>query len=276
MNGWQLTKIARDLLRRRKWKGVSSNEHVFKSNSVRITPIDIEDMLGVGTPSSPVCKINLGGRSSDKQSKGYVGQQLIVTLAVQVEGDEMAENATVGANRTALKASSKGRGISEVESEMFAVLEDVTAMQGMQIQGYSAGSIEMTRISTASAFVTCEYTFLFYCTSQMTWLGPTSLDADGSTGGSVSLSWVPVPENWATIAASGGQVIKYAAGSTPPPTPDDGIDGPAVTGLADDAVITGLSSGTYAISIFTRYRESGASSDDDSWSDPTTILVSVP
>lgn len=276
MNSWQLTRQIRYLLRQRKWAGEPTNEKVFHDNSVRITPIDIEEMLGIGTPNSPVCKINTGRRTSDEQAKGYVAVEVMITLAVQVEGDELAENATVGANRVGGKTSSRGRGLAEVESELFAVLDDTTAMQGMQIQGYSAGSVSVARISTASSFVYCEHTFVFYCTSAPTWLGPTSLVGSGATGGTASLSWTPAATSWSSIAAAGGQIIKYAAGSTPPATPDDGLDGPEITGVDDDAVITGLASGDYAISIFTAYKEFGASSVADSWSPPTSILVSVP
>jgi hypothetical protein len=274
VNGYQTAKLIQGALQARKWKGESGNELVFKR--VRITPVDIETMLGVGAPGSPVCKINLGKRQSDQQQKGFVAQEIVVTLAVQVEGDELAENAMVGANRTAGSGSSKGRGILEVEAEMFAVLGDMNAMAGMQVQGYASGSVEVARVSMASSFVYCSYTFLFYCTTQLTYLGPTSLVASGSTGGTISLTWKPAPLIWSSISASGGQIIKYASGSTPPPTHDSGTDGPAVTGTATSASIPGLSSGTYAVSIFTAYKESGASSGADAWSPPTSYVVSVP
>lgn len=276
MNGFQLSRQVQYLLRTRKWGGSASNENVFKSSSVRITPIDIETMLGTGNPNSPVCKINIGARTSDQQRKGLVAQEINIVLAVQVEGDEMAENATVGANRSGGKTSSKGRGLSEVESEMFAVLEDVNAMNGMQIQGYSTGSVEVARIETASAFVYCEYTFLFFCTTQLTYIGVTSLVATGVTGGEIALTWKKAAANWAQIDAAGGQIIKYAAGSTPPATHTSGLDGPAITGLVESSSIVGLASGTYAVSLFTAYKESGAAASADGWSPATSFVVVVP
>jgi hypothetical protein len=276
MNGWQLTRQIRYLLRERRWEGAPANEHVFRSNSVRITPIDIESFLGTANPGSPACTINLGRRTSDQQTKGYVAQEVVVTLAVQVEGDEVKENAAIGANRTAGKGSSKGRGLAEVESELMSVLDDVTAMQGFQVQGYSAGSVEEAQVSSTLAFVYCEHTFMFMCTSQLTWLGPTSLNGSGATGGSISLAWTPAPLSWASIPGVGGQIIKYAAGSTPPATPIDGLPGPTVSGIAGSAVISPLASGDYAISIFTMYKESGAAVASDRNSPPTSILLSVP
>lgn len=245
MNGWQLVRQIRYLLRQRKWEGSPSAQNVFASNSVRITPIDIEDMITVGTPNSPCCKINLGRRTSDQQAKGYIAQEVSITLAVQLEGDEMAENAVIGGNRTGGKTSSRGRGLSEIESELFAVLEDVTAMNGMQVQGYGTGSVETARLESQSAFVYCEYTFLFYCTTQLSWLGPTSLVAVASTGGSVSLSWVPVPIGWSSISGADGQIVRWAAGATAPATPTagSGVGVPSILGTANSTTITGLASG---------------------------------
>lgn len=274
MNSWQTAKQIRYLLRARKWEGGASNEVVFASNSVRITPMPIEDLLAVGTPAGPFAKINLGRQTSDVQSKGYVAQEILVTLAVQVEGDEMFENAMIGANRSAGNVSSKGRGIAEVEAELMATLQDVNSMQGMQVQGFSASGIEVANISSTVAYVWREYTFVFYCTSQLTWLGPTSLVGSGATAGSISLTWTPSPTGWSSVAGSGGQIIRYASGSTPPATPASGTGAPAITGVADSAVITGLSSGAYAVSVFTAYKESGTV--PDRWSPPTSILVTVP
>lgn len=276
MNPWQMARQAQFALRERDWEDDSANENVFSADSVRITPMPVEDLLAVGTPTSPMCKINLGRQTSDVQAKGFVAQELLVTLAVAVEGDEMYENAMIGANRSAGTASSKGRGLAEVEAEMMATLQDVTAMAGFQVQGYSVSGIEVVPVSSTVAWVWREYTFLFYCTSQLSWLGPTSLTATGHTGGTAGLAWTPAPTSWSSIAASGGQIIRYAAGSTPPATVSDGIAGPAVTGTDSSATISGLSSGAYAVSVFTAYKESGASSGADRWSPPTSILVTVP
>jgi hypothetical protein len=275
MSPWQLARQVRYLLRQRKWYGVDSNEKVFRENSVRVTATDIEDFLAQN-PGSPCCKINLGRRSSDPQAKGYVAIELLVTLAVQVMGDELSENAELGANRSAGQGSSNGRGLSEIESELMATLEDVTAMQGIQVQGYSSAAVETSVVDAALNFVYCEYTFLFRCTSQLTWLGPTSLVASGVTGGSVPMTWKHAPISWASINAVGGQIIRYAAGSTPPATYDAGLAGPSVSNTADAATISGLSSGPWSISIFTAYKESGAASGADRWSPPTSITVTVP
>lgn len=276
MNGFQLARQIRFLLRERKWEGDPVAEQVFKSNSVRISPADVESFLAAANPGSPMCKINIGRRQSDQQRKGFVAQEIVITLGVQIEGDEVGENAVIGANRVAGKVSSKGRGISEIESEMFAVLEDVNAMNGIQIQGYSTSGIETARLETTSAFAYCEYTFLFYCTTQLTYLAPTSLVATGNTGGTISLTWEPVPLGWSSIAGSGGQIIRYAVGSTAPATYDAGTSGPTVTGVDDSATIVGLGSGTYSVSIFNATKESGASAGADSWSPPTSYTVSVP
>jgi hypothetical protein len=149
-------------------------------------------------------------------------------------------------------------------------------MNGVEIQGYSIGSVEAAKLESVSSFVYCEYTFMFYATTQLTYQGVTSLVATGATDGTVSLIWKRVVDNWAMISGADGQIIKYATGSAPPPDVDSGLDGPPISGTDESAVISGLSSGQYAISVFTAYKESGAATEADRYSPPTTYVVNVP
>ena len=280
MTPWQLGQAIQANLRARDWEGNVAYQNVFSRGSTRISPIVAERLLSL--KSFPLCLIGIGNATHDPQTPTLLDQTFDVVIVTGIPGDEMGENAVIGGGRpapvaplTSSQGQSGGRGITEVEEEFWAVVALMSQDTGIQIQGNAVSAAVVQEVAGLGFVVSRQYSIRATCTTMRTYLNATALVASAATGGAVTLAWTPAPTQWDTFAGSGGQVIRYAAGSTPPATRSAGLAGPTVTGVASGAVQSGLASGMYSFSLFTAYNETGGASPDR-WSDPNSITVAVP
>ncbi len=280
MNGWQIARQIRYLLRARRWEGgaaVDGYEHVFQSSSVRVTPIASGDLIS--QKAMPLCLINAGNEQADPfagQEPRFVKQDFEVTIVALQPGEEAGENAIIGGGRAATNKSSRGRGVLEVEEEVKEVLNSVFASSGIEMQGFWSSGIAVSLVEGLGYVAQITMTFSIFGTSFRTYKGVSAFVGSGATGGTISMTWAAAPDRWDRVTASGGQRIRYAAGAVAPTTYSSGTAGPTITGTATSSSITGLSSGTYSISIFSGYNEVGGTTPDR-WSDPVSQLsITVP
>lgn len=271
---WQNAQALQFALRSRKWEADATYEQVFSRGSTRVSPIVAERLLSM--KSFPLCLIGIGSATNDPQTPALIDQTFDVVIVTGVTGDEMGENAVIGGGRPSGvgQSGSGGRGITEVETEFFGVVENMTQENGIQMQANAASAAVVQEVAGLGFVVSRQYSVRCSCTTARTYLGTTALVGTGSGGGVLALSWAVAPTQWDTFAGSGGQIIRYAAGSTAPATRSSGTAGPTVTGTATSTSITGLSAGTYSVSIFTAYNETGGVAPDR-WSDPNSVTVVV-
>lgn len=280
MNGWQIARQIRYLLRARRWEGgaaVDGYEHVFQSPSVRVSPIASGELIS--QKALPLCLINAGNEQVDPaagQEPRLVKQDFEITIAALQPGEEAGENAIIGGNRAATNKSSRGRGLLEIEEEVKEVLNSVFANSGVDMVGSWSSGISVSLVEGLGYVAQLTLTFSFFGTSFRTYRGVSAFVGSGATGGTISMTWKAAPDRWDRVTGSGGQVIRYAAGAVAPATYDAGTAGPTITGTAVSASITGLSSGTYSVSIFSGYNEAGGTTPSR-WSDPVSQLsITVP
>lgn len=274
---YQVAQQIQYLLRQRTWEGNGAYTVVYQSSAVRVTPIALKDWLS--TKAMPLCLIGIGAAQHDPQVPALLDQTLDITLAQIVAGDEVGEWAVIGGNRkgatTTGQADSGGRGLLEIEEEFWAVCALLTQQSGVQIHANATSDVNVQQAED-KFIASRQYGVRVKCTTSRSYLGVTALAATAPGGGVLSATWAVAPTQWDTMAGSGGQVIRYAAGSTAPATPTSGTSGGAITGVATSASITGLAPGTYSISIFTAYCESGCTpAVAERYSDPVSLTIAV-
>ena len=132
MNTWQITRQLQYLIRSRKWTG--SSALVFHTDSVKVTAAPqesaIEQMI------MPACIIRpLGGTTDPEASEAadLTEQEIGITVAVAHVGDSWGEYPLVGGQRTG-QTSSVGRGLLEIEEELFNAVELLNTDDGVVIQ----------------------------------------------------------------------------------------------------------------------------------------------
>ena len=129
MNTWQVCRQVQYLLRQRAWTG--SVTKVFASASVLITAAPRESV--VEQLVMPAALIRPMGATSDDEEPDFITQELALTLAVAHAGDAYGEYPVVGGQRTG-QTDSTGRGLLEVEEEVFAAIEFLNTDSGVLIQ----------------------------------------------------------------------------------------------------------------------------------------------
>ena len=275
MTPLQIAKQLQYLLRQRQWEGNVSYEKVFFATAIAISPIAVDSWLA--SKPFPGCLINIGSAANDQQAPAYLDQSFDLILIGGNPGDEDGEYAITGGGRGRGIGSSSGRGLGEFEPELWATIQLLTQQNGIQVQGFMPTAVAAQIVAQLGFIASRQYTFRALCTTNRTYPGVTALVGSGASGGAISLTWAIAPTQWMSVSGSGGQVVRYAAGSTAPATPTSGTSGGVITGAATSASITGLASGTYSVSIFTGYAEyDPATPTVDRYSDPVSVTVVVP
>ena len=129
MNTWQTLRQIQYLLRAQTWTGGATT--VFASSSVLITAAPREEV--VEKIRLPMAIIKPGGNTSDADDPDLLEQEVILSLGVGHAGDAYGESPMVGSHRTS-QTESKGRGLLEIEEEMFNALELLNTDDGVVIQ----------------------------------------------------------------------------------------------------------------------------------------------
>lgn len=277
---YQVSQAIQYALRNRKWEGNAGYTVVFISSGVRVTPIVLKEWLA--TKPMPLCIIQLGAVQHDPQVPALIDQQIDVILAQMVPGDEVGEWAVIGGNRkgatTTGQADSGGRGLTEIEEEFWAVAQLMTQDVGVQAQANATSDLKVEQLENGRFVASRQYGIRAKCSTARSYLGVTAFVATGASG-SFSATWAKAPTQWDTAglaAISGGQVLVYKSGATAPTTPTDGTAVPLL-GTDTSKTVTPVSAGTYSVSIFTAYCESGVSpAVAERYSDPvsqTSITV---
>lgn len=129
MNTWQVCRQIQYLLREQVWTG--SATAVFHTSSVLITAAPRESAME--QLIMPAALIRPLGATSDDEEPDFITQELALTLAVSHAGDSYGEYPLVGGQRTS-QTDSSGRGLLEVEEEVFNAIEFLNTDAGVLIQ----------------------------------------------------------------------------------------------------------------------------------------------
>lgn len=151
MNAWQVTRQTQYLIRNRKWTG--SSNPVFHTDSVKITamnaPATVEQMI------MPACVIRPLGATIDPEASeepDLLEQEIAFTVAVAHVGDSWGEYLMVGGQRSG-QTESIGRGLFEVEEELFNAIELLNTDDGVIIQHRASSAAQFQQVDRQSVLV---------------------------------------------------------------------------------------------------------------------------
>lgn len=249
MNVWQVCQAIQGLLRAQKWPG--STNPVFDTDSVRIIPQgdEISDLDEGLIP--PLCLIMPLGGEMDPQHREeptLVKRTIDITIVTVNQGDRIGETPIMGGQR-ADATHSGGRGLLEIEEQVFTAIAKLNIQQGIIIQCSAFGEGQVRRDQGNNYIGIQDYTFQVWCSTIATYQGASSFTATGRTG-EIDLAWTNPPVLQNTYRS----VLVRKAGATAPTSISDGTIVASSVGLAISSYAnTPLVPGTYSYSLFVTY-----------------------
>lgn len=142
----------------RNWTGTSNK--VFHANSVVISAA--MDERALSSMISPMAIIKpLDGTSDPNfdEEPDLLVEQIAVRLVQIVPGDAIGQNALVGANNPDSNTTSKGRGLLEIEVEMFEAIYVLNLNESLNIQCRSKSAVQAEIDDQFGYIATREYVF---------------------------------------------------------------------------------------------------------------------
>lgn len=126
------------------WTGGSTV--VFGTGCVAITAnVDLAMEWALKTMRTPIALLQPLSSTSDPEydeDPNFVALNLQMRLIVQVPGDSVGENALMGANKTGGSTVSEGRGIFEVEKEVFNAIGRLNGLESVILQCRQKGGLQ--------------------------------------------------------------------------------------------------------------------------------------
>ena len=186
------------------------------------------------------------------QEPDLIRQSITVTLVTAVPGDAIGENPIIGAN-VPDRTKSEGRGILELEEELFAAIEFLNTDTGVVIEHAATGAARPSLDDEIGYIVSRDYTFEAWVTADRFYHPCYKLSATGGSG-QVSLTWGLPPDRYDRYRV----VLRRASGSTAPSSVTAGTGVTLSGNLATSVTDSGLSAGTYSYALFAQYDETNA------------------
>lgn len=229
------------------WTG--SSTPVFNDDSVRILGGDELEAFGEGL-IAPAALIRIGALTSDPlhgEEPDLVQLAFDVILVTQVPGDRMGEHPIMGANRQGL-TDSRGRGILELEEELFATLERLGDALGVRVQSIATGAQQQGVDESDNVIAMREYSFEAQLTADRYYHAPRGVSAADLAGGDARIRWTDPPPRFGRLTIR----IRSAAGSTAPADASSG-DQVADVGLGIGSFVDSPGAGEISYSVFAGY-----------------------
>jgi hypothetical protein len=253
MNALQIAKQLKYLLSARAWQE-TGGETVF--GSVHVTnglPEDQYKYLRM-----PACLVGIDEDKSDDEEPNYVQQVFRITYMIQSAGDLRGEFALIGGPRPSGAASSKNRGIMEVEEEVSGVLRQVQETNGVKIIGRRRSHVG-TGIIKGTGYLAARTMMVEVKCTDARYYHPPLRVAGAVAGANVTLTWSDPP----TRFDGDGRTlrIRRAAGAIPPTTVTGGIQVADVArGVGTYVDAPGV--GQWSYTIFAGYTDTGIASNE--------------
>lgn len=267
MNTYQVSRQVKYILGLRRWEDNPANEKVFGAAVVSVAP----QAEAMNKFRYPLAMVVPGSATVDAEEMDLLDQAITVRVICMVEADGYGESPLIGAHRRT-SGSSDGRGILEIEEELFSSIARSSGADGIEIRLWSSSEVQAELIEDLGYVVARDYLFGCLTTTTKTYPAPYKLAATDQGAGSVDLTWLLPAARYDRYRV----ILRYASGATAPTSITGGT---GVTLSGDDATSvtqTGLSTGTYAWAIFETYDEQSAVPDgDDISSASDTVSIAV-
>ena len=258
MTGAQIIRQFQYVLDARNWTGTSNN--VFGSVDISARPINAL-LPNLQAPFAVVRPfMSSDGDPQYKEQPELMRGRVEVAIGVVGGGDFSGEKALIGGNR--VTNDSQGRGILELEKELYATIGRMGPDLGLTISAMTATVGPSGQDQAMNYVATREHGFEIWYTTTEFYHPATYFRATGGAG-QVILQWEASPDRYDWEAYR----IEYASGGTAPATTGSGTV-VTVTGgrLQENRTVTGLSAGTYSFSLWVAYNDIRGSGNQDNYS----------
>jgi hypothetical protein len=259
MNVWQVCQTIQAKLIAATWP--DSSTVVFDPASVRVIAQGEEiNALQEGL-IPPLCIISPLSGDSDpehREEPALILRTIDIVLVAVNQGDRVGENTIMGGNRPS-GTQSQGRGLLELEVELFDAIKQLGVADGILIQFAGYGEGQARRDPSDNWIGIQDYTFQVWTSVDLTYQGATYLNITGRTA-EIDLSW----QNPPVLGTTYRSVLVRKTGATAPTSISDGTVVSSSVGLAISSYAnSGLTPGTYSYSLFITYSDYASSPADN-------------
>lgn len=268
-NVWQVCRQIQYLLNQRVWPEVGG-ESVM---GAFVTP-GPSDEATLDQLRPPFALINPAGATNDQDEPSLMDESIDVTIAVVVDGDAIGQDAIIGGNRSGGVASSKGRGLLEVQEEVLETIKELNQLDGVNVRFRASTAAAGALVDEIGYVASRTLTFDVKTHSARTYPAPRRFTGTALGGGNATLAWLLPPTRFDLYRIE----LRRASGATPPATPTDGTDLTLSTDLATGHADS-PGAGTFSYSLFAFYDETKNPGDtlssDDRFSAAATLTLTV-
>jgi hypothetical protein len=141
VNTWQCLRQLQYLLRGAKWE--ASSNVVFHSDSVIVSAAPREETIE--KVIMPLIVLRPGGATIETQPD-FLNQEVLITLGVSHAGDAFGEAPLLGMQRSSQELS-PGRGLLEIEEEVFGAIDRLNTDAGIVVQHRASGAVQAAYVS---------------------------------------------------------------------------------------------------------------------------------
>lgn len=248
MNIWQVVNQTVYRLQQQKWGATSTP--VFHPMSVKPVASDSDaDALDAGLILPIALVIPESGQSDPQHGEepDYKVRQLTVAVIARNQNDYLGVGAFMGAVREGV-SDSRGRGVLELEEEVFNALKKLVVVDGVTISFKGLGEGGTRKDSDDNSYAFQEYQFEVSCTSSLYYPPGRKFRAQPKTG-EISLTWQNAPTRYDLYRAR----IVRKQGSSAPTSVTDGTELTLGSNLPTSFADSGLSADTYSYALFMSY-----------------------
>ena len=143
------------------WTG--STNVVFPTGCVAITPnVELAMEAAAKTMRTPFCLIQPLDTTSDPEfgeDPNFIQLNVNVRVLVMVPGDSVGENPLIGGNKTGGSTVSEGRGLFEIQAELFNAIGRLNDLESVQLQNTQVGAAQAAIVDGKTYVAWRDYKF---------------------------------------------------------------------------------------------------------------------
>ena len=203
----------------------------------------------IRTPVALVYPVNSTADPQHGEQPNLIQATINISIVTTVPGDAVGEKTLVGGNIPD-NTKSEGKGILEIEEEVFNTIGSLQADNGIAISFQTANMRQPTYDSNFGYIAFRDLTFKCWCTTTREYFPANYLTATGGSG-TVSLAWGLPADRFDRYRV----VLRRASGGAAPATISAGTGVTLSGNLATSVTDSGLAAGTYSYSLFCTYDE---------------------
>ena len=256
INSFQLLNEVVTELQSLSWAG--SSTPVFHDDSIRVIGGDAIEAFAEGL-IFPAALIRPGASTSDPlhgEEPDLIQFSFDVILIAVGPGDRVGAHPIMGAYRQGL-TDSRGRGLLELEEELFNAVSHLRDAQGVRVQSIATGAVVSAPHDADNVIAAREYSFDAQVTADRFYHAPIAVTATDLGGGQSRIRWSDPPPRGDRIDIQ----IQRLGGPTAPANETQGTT-VANVAVGVESYVDSPGVGEFSYTVFATYNDHGGSSLD--------------